>query len=81
MSETEEAKKELEFHRWLCDESYQHLDKVKQHMWRLEVERAKRYGRTDTIAVKADNVLWGVRNQLDGLIDIIDKLEEEDPPK
>lgn len=46
-------------------------------MWRIEVERAKRFGRTEKLAVKADEVLWGVRKQIDSLIAIMESLEEE----
>jgi len=45
-------------------------------MWQIEVQRAERYGRTDSVAVAADAVLWGVRKQIENLNKIIEKLEE-----
>jgi len=74
----EDVKKELRFHRLLCDQSYDHLTKVKDNMWRIEVERAKRYSRTDPIAIKANEVMWGVRKQIDKLTEICDRLEEQE---
>jgi len=72
-----EVSKERRHHVWLCRESYDHLGKVKESMWRVEEERAKRFGRTDRIAVKVDKVLWGTRKQIDGLIEIMEELEQE----
>ena len=77
----EEAAAELRHHQWLCDQTYEHLQKAKENLWKIEVERAARYGRTEPIATKADQVMWGVRKQVDELIDIREKLEEEDPPE
>lgn len=77
----EEAAAELRHHQWLCDQTYEHLQKAKENLWKIEVERAARYGKTEPIAAKADQVMWGVRKQVDELIDIREKLEEEDPPE
>lgn len=74
----DEVQKERRHHIWLCRESLDHLSKVKESMWRIEEERAKRFSRADRLAVKADEVLWGTRKQIEKVIEIMEELEQEE---
>jgi len=62
---TKEEGKEARFHLYVCEEALEPLHRIKMNMVYIEADRAKRYSRTDSVAVKAREVQVG--------IDIIEK--------
>lgn len=72
---TEDEERRL--HLWLCDQSYTAVNRAKELMWKIEVDRAKRYGRVDPIAAKADTTMRKTRETLEQINKVIDMLGEE----
>jgi hypothetical protein len=72
---TEDEERRL--HLWLCDQSYTAVNRAKELMWKIEADRAKRYGRTDAIAGKADVAMQKTRETLGQINKVIDMLNDE----
>ena len=56
MNKDEEAR----FHLLVCGEALEPLHQIKGNLFRVEADRAKRYGRTDLIAYKAQEIWQGI---------------------
>ncbi len=75
-NKTEEQ--ELRFHMLLCHEATEALDKVKHGMRYIEFDRAKRYGRTEPVAVKAYEATGEVNKALDKVTEIWNSLQTQE---
>lgn len=79
--ETKTEDEERRLHLWLCDQSYTAANRAKELMWKIEVDRAKRYGRVDPIATKANAAMQKTRETLEQINKVIDMLGEEEESK
>ena len=69
MKSTNEEQQEVRFHLYILEQALDPLHRIKLNLGYVENDRAKRYGRTDTIAGKA----YAVRDQ----IELVEKKVEE----
>ena len=75
-NQTEEQ--ELRFHMLLCHEATEALDKVKHGMRYIEFDRARRYGRTESVAVKAYDATGEVSKALAKVTEIWNSLQTQE---
>lgn len=64
---------------WHCSEAFDDIGVAIGHLWAMESDRVKRFeNRTEPLAVKADGILWRLREERQKLADLIGDLEIEE---
>ena len=76
---SEDEEKERRFHLWLCDEANDTLHQTKKGMWKIEFDRAKRYGRVDPTAIKAHEAIAAIDKVSEKITQLIEMLHRQNP--